>query len=516
MTDPLPLLTAAAGIVVGALLAWLIGRASRRALEATLSERLLACEAQVQEQTQARQQAERDSQQWRELLQRAGEERAALTERASRVPALERESAELRQQLERMEEERRGLGERAARLAAELEPLRGRQAALEQELQITLQQREQLRASLAELQTQLTAERQHANEKLNLLLAAKEQLGEQFKLLASEILEEKTRRFTEQNQTQLGQLLQPLRERLGEFQKKVEESYGQEARERLLLREELKRLAEMNHRLGEEAHRLTHALKGERKTQGLWGEMILETVLEGSGLRRGYEYETQVSLAGEQGRLQPDAVIHLPEQRVVIVDAKVSLSAYERHVNSVDENERARHLKDHITALRNHVGGLSAKAYENLPDQRTLDFVLMFIPIEPALMLAMEHDPTLFQDALKRNIVLVSPTTLLAVLRTIAHLWRQEQQNQNAQEIARQAGHLYDKFVTFIEDMHKLGERLEQAHKSYESAMNKLESGRGNLIARAQRLHKLGVQPSKSLPEGLAQAALEHDEGAQA
>lgn len=516
MPEQLPLLTALGGLLFGALLTWLALRASRKALEATLSERLHAAETHAQEQQAARQQVESENQLLREGLQRAGEERAALTERASRVPALEHECTELRQQLERLENERRGLGERAASLAAELEPLRERHVALEKDLQATLQQREQLRASLAELQTQLAAERQQAEEKLTLLLAAKEQLGEQFKLLASEILEEKTRRFTEQNQTQLGQLLQPLRERLGEFQKKVEESYGQEARERLLLREELKRLAEMNLRLGEEAHRLTHALKGERKTQGLWGEMILETVLESSGLRKGHEYETQVSLPGANGRVLPDVLIHLPENRVVIVDAKVSLSAYERHVNSEDENERARYLKDHITALRNHVNGLSAKGYENLPEQRTLDFVLMFIPIEPALMLAMEHDTALFQDALKRNIVLVSPTTLLAVLRTIAHLWRQEQQNQNAQEIARQAGYLYDKFVTFIEDMHKLGERLEQAHKSYESAMNKLETGRGNLIARTQRLYKLGVQPSKSLPEGLVQAALERDEGAQA
>lgn len=506
------MLVALGGLLFGTLLTWLVMRASRNALEATLTERLRAAEEDAAEQEAARQKAEGENQQLREAVQRAGEERAALHERASRVPLLERETTELRAQLERLEDERRSLGERAASLAAELEPLRSRFAATDRTLRETTAERERLRESLAETQTRLDAERQQAQEKLALLLEAKEQLAEQFKVLASEILEEKTRRFTEQNQSQLGQLLGPLRERLGEFQKKVEDSYGQEARERHALREELKRLAEMNTRLGEEAHNLTRALKGERKTQGLWGEMILETVLESSGLRKGHEYETQVSLPGSGGRVLPDALIFLPENRVVIVDAKVSLSAYERHINSDDPAERARHLKEHIAALRNHVAGLSGKAYENLPDLRTLDFVLLFVPVEPALMLAMEHDKELFQDALKRNIVLVSPTTLLAVLRTIAHLWRQEQQNRNAQEIARQAGDLYDKLVGFVDDMQKLGERLEQASRSFDGAFNKLQSGRGNIIGRAQRLHRLGVQPTKSLPETVVQSALEGDE----
>ena len=510
--EQLLILVAIGALLTGILLTWLGMRASGKALEATLSERLHAADAEVEEQLSGRQRAEAENQQLREALLRAGEERATLHERASRVPVLEREAAELRTQLERLEDERRRQGERAASLAAELEPLRSRFAAIEKILHETIAERDRLRESLAQVQTRLDAERQQAQEKLALLVEAKEQLAEQFKVLASEILEEKTRRFTEQNQSQLGQLLNPLRERLGEFQKKVEDSYGQEARERHALREELKRLAEMNTRLGEEAHNLTRALKGERKTQGLWGEMILETVLESSGLRKGHEYETQVSLPGGAGRVLPDALIHLPENRVVIVDAKVSLSAYERHINSDDMAERARHLKEHITALRNHVTGLSAKAYENLPDLRTLDFVLLFVPVEPALMLAMEHDKELFQDALKRNIVLVSPTTLLAVLRTIAHLWRQEQQNRNAQEIARQAGDLYDKLAGFVDDMQKLGERLEQAQRSYEGAFNKLSSGRGNILGRAQRLHKLGVQPTKSLPEALVQGALESDE----
>jgi DNA recombination protein RmuC len=505
-------LAALGGLFFGALLVWLVMRASAKTLEAQLSERLRAAEDEITEQLAERRKAEADNQLLRDALQRAGEERAMLHERASRIIPLEHESTALRTQLATLENERRKLGERAAGLLAELEPLRLRMESVERTLLETTHERDRSRESLAQTQTQLAAEREQALEKLTLLLDAKTQLGEQFKLLASEILEEKTQRFTEHNQSQIGQLLNPLRERLGEFQKKVEDSYGQEARERHALREELKRLAEMNTRLGHEAESLTRALKGERKTQGMWGEMILETVLESSGLRKGFEYDTQVSLANAGSRVQPDALIYLPENRVVIVDAKVSLSAYESSVNAEDAGEKARHLKDHITALRTHIAGLSDKAYESIPDLRTLDFVLLFVPIEPALMLAMEHDKTLFQEALKRNIVLVSPTTLLAVLRTIAHLWRQEQQNQNAQEIARQAGDLYDKLVGFIEDMQTLGGRIEQTSKSYEAAFNKLSSGRGNVLSRAQKLHRLGVQSSKNLPESLVQADLESDE----
>ncbi len=506
------LLVALAAFLLGALLTWLILRASAQALEARLSERLRAAEDEISEQLAERQKLEHDNQQLREALNQASSERAMLFERASRIVPLEHETAGLRAQLESIEHERRQQGERAAALLAELEPLRLRMESTERVLLETTHERERSREMLAQAQTQLEAEREQAQEKLTLLLEAKTQLSEQFKVLANEILEEKTQRFTEHNQSQIGQLLNPLRERLGEFQKKVEDSYGQEARERHALREELKRLAEMNTRLGHEAESLTRALKGERKTQGMWGEMILETVLDSSGLRKGFEYDTQVSLANAGSRAQPDALIYLPENRVVIVDAKVSLSAYERYINDDDPTQKARHLKDHLTALRAHIAGLSDKAYENIPELRTLDFVVLFVPIEPALMLAMEHDKTLFQDALKRNIVLVSPTTLLAVLRTIAHVWRQEQQNQNAQEIARQAGDLYDKIAGFVDDMQKLGERIEQASKSYETAFNKLSSGRGNVLSRAQRLHRLGVQSTKTLPDNLIQAALESDE----
>ncbi|TQV61829.1 MAG: DNA recombination protein RmuC [Halothiobacillaceae bacterium] len=505
------MLAAIGGLLFGILLIWLVMRASRKALEAGLTERLRAAENEAGEQLAERQKLDGENHLLREALQRAGEERATLHERASRIAPLEQDAAALRARLDALEQDRRLQGERAASLQAELEPLRVRMQSIEQTLIEITAERDRARETLAQTQTQLEAERQQTQEKLALLVSAKEQLAEQFKLLASEILEEKTKRFTEQNQSQIGQLLNPLRDRLNEFQKKVEDSYNEDARERHTLRAELKQLAEMNARLGHEAESLTRALKGERKTQGLWGEMILETVLDSSGLRKGHEYETQVSLPHMGNRAQPDALIFLPENRVVIVDAKVSLSAYERFVNDEDAAEKARHLKEHITALRTHVTGLSDKSYETIPDLRTLDFVLLFVPIEPALMLAMEHDKGLFQDALKRNIVLVSPTTLLAVLRTIAHLWRQEQQNQNAQEIARQAGALHDKFVAFVEDMQTLGNRIDQAQKSYEAAFNKLSTGRGNVIGRAQRLHRLGVQSSKSLPEALAQGALETD-----
>ncbi len=506
------LLSILAALLGGMLLAWLILRARWMREEARLNAALQAAEAEIGEQIALREQSETQRQQVQDQLQQAQIERAAWQERSAIIPRLHDELTHLRQQFEHSQQDLRRYAEQHAALNTALEELRPRLALREHELQTISAQLAEYQQQLAETRTQLAAEREQAAEKLRLLLEAKSQLGEQFKLLASEILEEKTHRFSEHNQQQLGQLLNPLRERLGEFQKKVEDSYGQEARERHALREELKRLAEMNSKLGHEAENLTRALKGERKTQGVWGEMILDTVLESSGLRKGHEYATQVSLAHGAGRVQPDALIYLPDNRVVIVDAKVSLSAYERYVNADDQDARARNLKEHISALRAHIAGLADKAYENIPQLRTLDFVILFVPIEPALMLAMQHDASLFQDALKRNIVLVSPTTLLAVLRTIAHVWRQEQQNQNAQEIARQAGDLYDKLVGFVEDMQTLGNRLEQAEKSYQTAFSKLYQGRGNLIGRAQRLHKLGVQPSKSVSDHLLHTALEHDE----
>ena len=362
---------------------------------------------------------------------------------------------------------------------------------------------------LAEAITALDAERRQSEEKLQLLNDAREQLSNQFKALASEILEEKSRRFTEQNQTNINGLLEPLKIKLHEFQGKVEEVYVQEGKDRSALAEQVKQLLSLNHQLSQDAHNLTKALKGQSKVQGNWGELILERVLESSGLTKGLHYQAQQSHARDDGsRAQPDVIIHLPEGRHLVVDAKVSLTAYEEYVSADTDLGREAALRRHLDSIRGHIKGLSSKNYQDLYQLKSLDFVLMFIAVEPAFMLAISEDNQLWQDAWKQNVLLVSPSTSLFVVRTVAHLWRQEQQNRNAQEIAKRGGDLYDKLVSFVEDMQKLGERLNQARDSYDKALGKLSSGRGNLLGQAIKLKELGIKPSKSLPHaftGLAQ-----------
>ena len=303
-------------------------------------------------------------------------------------------------------------------------------------------------------------------------------------------------------------MLDPLKERIQAFEKRVEESYQQEARERFSLGKELERLQQLNLRLGEEATNLTRALKGQ-KTQGNWGELVLERVLEHAGLEKGREYETQVSLRAADGeRFQPDVLIRLPGDKQVVVDAKVSLTAYQQFVASDDEVIRQQALKQHVLSLRNHVKGLSGKDYRRLEGLHSLDFVLLFMPVEAAFSVALQAEPNLFQEAFERNIVIVSPTTLLATLRVIDSLWRQERQTQNAREIAERAGALYDKFVLFVQDLDEMGSRLQQLDKAYAAARNKLCEGRGNLISRAEQIKLLGARASKSLPGDWLERAL--------
>jgi len=290
---------------------------------------------------------------------------------------------------------------------------------------------------LARLTERLEAEKRQGAEKIALLQEAREQLSNQFKSLAADILEEKSKRFTEQNQANISQLLEPLQVKLTEFKGKVEEVYVQEGKERSALAEQVRQLMALNRQLSDDAHNLTLALKGSNKTQGNWGEMILEKILESSGLRKSLEYDLQDSHTRADGsRLQPDVVIHLPGEKHIVIDSKVSLTAYEEYMNA-DEMQRDAALKRHLDSVRGHIKGLSEKNYQDIHGVKSLDFVIMFIPLEPAFMLASANDSALWQDAWKRNILLVSPSTLLFVLRTVAHLWRQEQQNKNAQEIAR-------------------------------------------------------------------------------
>jgi DNA recombination protein RmuC len=385
--------------------------------------------------------------------------------------------------------------------AERLPQLEGR--LIESEQQVTA-----LNAQVAALSTQLTQERNQSTEKLALLQGARDELTLQFKTLANDILEEKSKRFSEQNQQSLGQLLDPLKTKLQEFQGKVEQVYVQEGKDRTALAEQVRQLMELNRTVSQEANNLTKALKGSNKAQGNWGELVLERVLESSGLRKGEEYDVQESHTLADGRrLQPDVVVHLPEDRHLVIDAKATLIAYEDYANAEDEKHRDAALKRHLDAVRTHIKGLSDKNYQDLYGLKSLDFVLMFIPIEPAFMLAVTHDRELFMDAWNKNVLLVSPSTLLFVVRTVANLWRQEAQNRNAQDIAKRGAELYDKLAGFVEDMESLGNRLSQAQKDYDGAINKLSTGRGNLIRQAEMLKKLGVKPSKSLPTPMVEQA---------
>lgn len=361
-----------------------------------------------------------------------------------------------------------------------------------------------LREQLARLQTEQQQERLRYSEKLEDLQSMREQLKLEFSQLATASLEKNSRSFTESSSQQLKGLLQPLNERIQQFQKRVEDSYNAEARERFSLQKEIRSLQELNTRISEEAVNLTRALKGETKTQGTWGEVILERVLERSGLVKGREYDTQVSLRTEEGKLfQPDVVVHLPDDKDVIIDAKVSLVAYERYCAEEDEGVRSQLLKEHIRSIRQHLAGLSAKDYQTLEGVNTLDGVMMFLPVEAAFTLAAQEDSELFADAFDRNILLAGPSTLLAMLRTIQSIWRYEHQNRNALDIASRAGRLYDKFVLFTQNLDEIGQRIQQSQQSWDKARRQLSEGSGNLVSQVEKLRTLGARATKQLSRQL-------------
>jgi len=391
------------------------------------------------------------------------------------------------------------------RLLSRDNDIRSLQQAVETEKKLVQQEHAltlDLRDRLSRQETILQQERIQTQEKLQLLSSAREQMTLEFKTLANEILEQKGKSFSEHNQLQIQSLLKPLGEKIQLFEKKVEDTYDKESKQRFALEKEIKNLFELNTRISVEADNLTKALKGESKTQGNWGEVILERVLEKSGLEKGREYEIQVSLKDDSGsRSQPDVIVHLPEGKDVIIDAKVSLKDYEAYFATDDEKQRAQFLKQHIQSIRNHIKGLSSKQYQNLKGINTLDFVLLFLPVEPAFTLAVQHDDSLFTEAFAQNIIMVGPSTLLATLRTIQSIWRYEYQNKNALEIANSAGRLYDKFVAFSADVEKIGERLRQTQEVWEQAQNKLTSGTGNLVGRVEKLKTLGAKASKQLPQ---------------
>lgn len=367
----------------------------------------------------------------------------------------------------------------------------------------------QVRVTEATLQARLTEQEKQNKEKLELLEQARERLNTEFRNLANEIFDSKQKSFREQSQAQLDGMLKPLGDRIKDFEKRVETSYNNESKERHSLIREVRGLQEMNAQISKDAVNLANALKGENKTQGTWGEVILERVLERSGLEKGREYETQVSLRSEEGkRLQPDVIVHLPEGKDVVVDSKVSLVAYERYASAEDPAEAQEALKAHSQSLRQHIRQLSGKDYQKLDGIQTLDFVLLFVPVEAAFAAAVQNDTELFSDAFDKNIMVVSPSTLLATLRMIHNIWRFEQQNKNAQEIAKRAGMLYDKFVGFVGDLEEIGSKIAGVQTAYDKAHNKLVSGRGNLVNKAEDMKALGAKVSKSLPENLVEMPL--------
>jgi DNA recombination protein RmuC len=393
-----------------------------------------------------------------------------------------------------------------------------RQAVLEQQLQDEKSRALSVNSEKQELQQQLMeltgakaqsdARYVALNERLQEQKAEIEQLHktlqEQFRNIATDILQKSSSTVQEEHRTRLNDILTPLRDKIERFETQVTKTNEERIREHQSMREQLSQLQQLNKTIGDEARNLVSALKGQTKTQGNWGEMILEKVLESSGLVKGREYFVQTSMADDDGkRLQPDVVIHLPDQRHLVIDSKVSLIAYERYCNAGDEASRELLLREHIASLRKHIRDLGSKNYQNLYDVNTLDFVLLFVPVEPAFTAAIEQDPELYNEAFSRNIVIVSTSTLLATLRTIANIWRMEYQNKNTVEIARQAGALYDKFASLVDDLIKVGVKMKDAGDVYEDAMKKLHTGSGNLVARVENLKKLGLKASKQVNQKL-------------
>ena len=406
------------------------------------------------------------------------------------------------------------------------------QSTLEEErrqLELAKKDLENRNLGLENEKEELRTEKEHLGNEIvryqadleHLSLKNKEQKGEveqlqekftkEFENLANKILDEKSTKFTEQNQKNIKSILSPLQEKIKTFEDKVEKSQKESISMHSALKEQLLNLQNQNLKITQEAENLTKALKGDSKMQGNWGELVLERVLEKSGLEKDREYSVQQSFTLEDGtRVLPDVIIHLPDGKKMVVDSKVSLTDYERYINAEDDLQD-KFLKDHINSIRKHVDQLSAKKYEDLYEMESPDFVLMFIPIEPAFAIAINQDTSLYNKAFEQNIVIVTPSTLLATLRTIDSMWNNEKHQRNAIEIARQAGALYDKFEGFVSDLTKVGKKMDEAKTEYKGAMNKLVEGRGNLVTSVEKLKKMGAKAKKSIPEPILKRAQEDD-----
>ena len=442
----------------------------------------------------------------------AGEiDRTSLMEK---LEAKSREIEDFKARLQKADEEAKSkqsnldtANQERNRLAGRVERL----DAVEIELKALLDEKSKQIKKVADLEKDLEATRAQAKKDLELIEHARKQLSDQFEVLANKILEEKSTKFTNLNQVNLNQILNPLQEKLKTFQAKVEEVYNKENKDRSELAGQVKILVDLNSTLSQDTQNLTLALKGDRKAQGNWGEIILDDVLEKAGLIRGQHYERQGGIKTDDGKTHviPDVVINLPGDRYMVVDSKMTLPDYRAFSSADTEDDRNAALKRHLTSIRTHIKGLSEKNYQTLYDLKSLDFVVMFVPLEPAFMLAVTNDQELFQNAWERNVLLVSPSTLLFVVRTVAYLWRQEDLSRNAKEISNRGAELYDKLVGFVADLQKVGERIQQAQDSYNDARKKFSDGGGNVIRQAEMLKKLGVKPTKSLPTQWVEAAVD-------
>jgi DNA recombination protein RmuC len=516
------------GLCAGAAAVWLLLRKSADIAAtqaksesqveiARLGERISSGTTEVSQLRPKLEAAEAKITELRQQLEESHRDRVRFEERANRVPGVEEnlktatadneglkhQLADLREKLGGAESTTSAQHERISALEIELSELTTKRDKL-------LTDQEQLKTQVGQLNTSIEAERRQSTEKLALLNEAKDQLSASFKALANDILEEKAQRFTEQNKANIGQILEPLKTKIDEFKSKVEEVYVQEGKDRTALAEQVKQLMGLNQQLSQEANNLTLALKGSSKTQGNWGEMVLERVLEDSGLRKDVDYFMRPSYTKEDGsRVQPDAVIRLPENRNLVLDAKVSLVAYEEYTSAASDSGRATAIQRHVASVRGHINMLSASNYQSIEALKSLDFAIMFVPIEPAFIVAVANDSKLWQEAWQKSVLLVSPSSLLFVVRIVANLWRQELQKRSVQEIFKRVAELYDKFVGFVEDLKTLGTRLEQARDSYSNAYAKLYTGKGNVIRRAEMLKELGVKPSKALPPELVESAIE-------
>jgi len=422
-----------------------------------------------------------------------------------------RRQSSLKQRMATLSEQRDELRLSEARLSEKLSAATSAQAtaqsehaAMREELDKLRGQRSEWASERAVMQTQLHEQDKAAKDKIALLQQAEERLKREFENLANKIFDAKSEKFTQQSKSSVEALLNPVREQLKDFRRRVEDVYDKESKDRVSLFSEIKHLKSLNERISDEALNLTRALKGESKTRGDWGEIQLQRLLEDSGLQQGREYETQSSYRDAQGdQFRPDVVVHLPQEKDIMIDSKVSLAAYDNYYAAETDAARGQCVKAHISAVRTHIRQLSEKNYADLIGVNTLDLVVMFVPIEPALLLALQHESGLFREALDKRILLLGPTMLMGTLQIIHNIWRYEQQNRNAVEIARKAGDLHDKFVGFVEALDDIGANLDKARESYATARKRLTAGKGNLVTRTVALRKLGAKAKKTLPETL-------------